>query len=336
MESIDPLIKIFLFVLCAAFLWFVAHKIRSHVHVLRCKNSPSASVDSSDYCVLCSKQKNNTEKMIAGHDGAVCSTCILESAELLDADDESDSCYRNIYDCLTVRKLDRKRESGCCEQHLRNYLIEKSKTSKIQREGILSEFISSKNYEYTKLIIENIPKEQWRYYEVLNWMWANSALGDFEKALEIPGIIRSDDVTYNELNELHLNLNKIAVELEIDKSEENATRQISRLLEIRDRLEGDCYPVALNFHTLMPHVLSNMAACHYVLGNDEKSKELLEERRKLTDEGSPFVELLAGKICQRQGDDLNAEFHWKQGLRFESKCIYSERIREKLNSIEKG
>lgn len=235
----DPLATfIVIFVLSMIGISFIAPKLQAYLHLRKYKNNLDNVDEESEFCALCSKHKSGVEKLIAGNKGAVCSGCLLDSIFLLDSEKDGILDKLKYLDKLIIRKLDERDLSDELDKHLAQYVLEKCKISVTQKDLILGEFLSRKNFEYTKMIISDIPQEEWRYFEALNWIWCNSMEGDFEKALDLPRIKKSDDTLENEIYERHLALNKISVKIELDKTEENVKSRLQELLDLNDILKG--------------------------------------------------------------------------------------------------
>jgi ClpX C4-type zinc finger len=311
----------------------VVPRIAAYLHLRRYKEESDNSDNKFEFCVLCSRHKTIVEKLIAGSNGSVCSACMLDAINVIDSDEDDLNRKPKYFDRIIIRYLDEKESLDESDNGLIQYLLEKCKASAVQRDLILMDFISRKNYLYGRMIISNIPESDWRYFEALNWIWFCSMAGDFQMALNIPKISKSDDAFENEIYERHLTLNTISVKIELDQTYENVKTQLSELLGLKSYFEEGSYPLAPDYGKLMPYVFSNIAQCYYLLGNVDQAKCYLGEFQKI---GVPtgFTELLWGNIFELENDYSKAKFHWENGLNFSSRGIYAQRLKDKLEKVE--
>ncbi len=281
--------------------------------------------DTSQFCTLCSKHRNSVDHLVAGDKGAVCSSCLTDSVVLLDKEIEPSSNQLTLLDKLIINHLD----SDHWYHELEQYILHKCQSHSLLRDKILSQFINSRNFHFTKLIIENVPKNQWRYYEVVNWIWSNVLLGDFESALDLPEIQEYEDEGVNRAMRRHLVLNKAAASIEMDKSEENIKQNLSKLLQLKSHFDEGGYPLALNYASLMPHVLSNIAQCYFLLGDLEMAESHIREHEKQFKK-TESTESILGNINESKGNLSQAKIHWQSSLNLQSKGFYADQLREKL------
>ena len=317
-----------LIVVAIAAITLLYNFAKPFIHKINHKRKLNSRQNEYTFCSLCSKMRRDTNPLVAGKNGAVCSECLIDGVVLLDSKDDS-SDQLSIVDKLIVQKLDVESSEVLSQSYLSQSLLEKCRADSMFRSLILSEFLTKRNFVYPREIISHIPPDQWRYFEILNWIWANTMMGWFKEALQYPEPIKQGDQDVEEINERRISLNRISVLLELDQSASNVNEQLSKLNVLKEDLDSSEYPINDDYAKLMPYVLSNMALCHYLLGNYQQALETISKVQKLRNNDS-FTELLLGNIHEKQGDVDKAKAHWQEGLEIESRGVYATRLREKL------
>jgi len=261
-------------------------------------------------CVLCSQPSTRDVQLVRGDAGAICVNCINASQELLDSGSADNS--NHFYEGLVTKLVNT--SDTALESNLIDFLIRQMNSSPESESEIVAALAVARSHSYLSKLLEGKPRDKWTVNNVINWIWANCRTGEFEKANDYPNPIDRETLVSNKALSRHFELNKIAVSIEVDQSEENLLSALLSLSEIQNALKSTEYPLASDATNLLPSVLGTTARCHYLLNDYDgclKAIELSGERA----EPSDYIELLTGNAYEKTSDIDQAIIHWEKGLK---------------------
>ena len=280
-------------------------------------------------CTLCSRYQTQTERLIGGNQGAVCSQCLIDCTLMLDDEDNAGTSL-GFLDTIIIEKLDSIESPLDVEPGLTQYLLNEAERSPARRQLIVQSIMKKKNFSLSNAILSNLPANEWTCLEACNWIWGQSMAGKFEEALKMPEIQPCETDAQNDYCERLYVINKMSIEIELDKRHQSIAKHLSSLLLIKQRLDSAEAPMEKDyFYALAPLVMNKIAYCYFLLGELEPAKQCLAERKVIA-EHTGAEELILGDICEKRGDLAAANIHWERGLKFERRGIYRERLLEKL------
>ena len=281
-------------------------------------------------CALCLNTKTENLELVRGESGSVCSTCLLDSIVLLDEDSDSKNTY---FYKLIVRKLC-SIEKLEFNNNLFDFVSKQSKLDVELKNEIVMGAAKSINPHYVVKVLKQTPENKWTKNDVLNWIWANCQYGDFEMALKYPDPDKMEKVEFESMFQRHLQINRVAALVKTDTSTESIDTCLSTMLEIKEELERDDYPLAPEGHTVLSNVHGNIAYCLYLQNDFNGCLENIDLIYAM-DKASGYADLLAGNAHEKLNNDSEAIRYWKRGLEdLEAGEYIRNCLNEKLHNLK--
>ena len=282
------------------------------------------------HCALCSNIKTEDLELVRGEYGAVCSNCLLDSLMLLDEDSNSKNTY---FYKLIDRKLSSS-ENLQFNKNLFDFVSKQSKSDVALKNEIVMGVAKSNNPHYVVKILEQTPEDKWVKNDVLNWIWANCQYGDFEKALKYPDPDKMEKIGFESMFQRHLQINRVSALVKTDTSTESIVDCLSAMLEIKEELERDDYPLAPEGHTVLPNVHGNIAYCLYLQNDFYGCLENIDSICAMA-KPSGYADLLAGNAHEKLDNAGEAIRHWERGLEdLEAGEYIRNCLKEKLHNLK--
>ena len=277
---------------------------------------------------MCLKSKIEVERLISGARGAICLECIYGSLAILDDQHLS----KNGVSLYSIRAVTWSliENYDAVSENYKNSVIELLKsayrTSAESYGGLIEEFVEHNNAELYISALEFIDMKEWSSNQAINWMWANSKLGHYEKALSYP--IEYFDTEDNDTKN-HFIISRSSVLADTDLSEDEIESLITELVKIKDYYSIEEYPLKGSAWFYVGMANCALAEHYLKLGKLDLAERHINEY--LINNKSAQALYIKGRIEELRGDCSAANETWEKAYKMCDYGIIKDKLAERLD-----